>query len=136
MLNEAALEQDTLIQGIPKPNYDIAGIMGGLYGPGIIGLKSGFRKEWIQELHKDILHLYEEALKRPGGAVGRGPKRHYVEIHPKDIHGFIDLVTHPWVQTVCEKRELGPEYKIVEIGFDRSKSRCDDPTWYRHFSCT
>ena len=51
MLNEAALEQDTLIQGIPKPNYDIAGIMGGLYGPGIIGLKSGFRR-WMPNFIK------------------------------------------------------------------------------------
>jgi ectoine hydroxylase-related dioxygenase (phytanoyl-CoA dioxygenase family) len=75
---------------------------------------------------------YEAALKRPGGAVGRGPKRHYVEIHPEDIRGFIELATHPWVQTVCEAA-LGPEYKIVEIGFDVPNPGAMDQPWHRDF---
>ena len=132
MLNEAALEQEKQIQTLQKTNFDISGIMGGLYGPGIIGFKNAFSRDWVKQLNNDILELYEEALKRPGGAVGRGPKRHYVEIHPEDIHGFIDLVTHPWVQTVCEA-VLGPEYKIVEIGFDVPNPGAMVQPWHRDF---
>src|SRR6476469_3163605 len=95
------------------PTFDVASIMGALYGDGIIGFKNAFSREWVQRLHEEVLFLYEEALKRPDGAVGRGPKRHYVEIHPEDISGFVDLATHPWVAFVCEA-VLGPDYKIVE----------------------
>ncbi|WP_210464672.1 phytanoyl-CoA dioxygenase family protein [Rufibacter roseolus] len=114
------------------PAYDIAQIMGGLYGEGIIGLKGAFSREWVQQLHQDVLELYEDALQRPGGAVGRGPKRHYVEIHPENITGFIDLVTHPWVTTVCEA-VLGPDYKIVEIGFDVPNPGAVNQPWHRDF---
>src|SRR5947209_3655454 len=89
-------------QSQEQSRYDVAQIMGGLYGDGIIGLKGAFPREWVEQLHEDILHAYELALVRPGGAVGRGPKRHYVEIHPEDIHGFIDLCMHPWIRAVCE----------------------------------
>lgn len=119
------------ITGI-HPDYDVATIMGGLYGEGIIGLKGAFSKEWVQQLHEDVMALYEDALKRPGGAVGRGPKRHYVEIHPEDIKGFIDLATHPWVVAVC-KAVLGPEYKIVEIGFDVPNAGAKLQPWHRDF---
>lgn len=114
------------------PAYDVAQIMGGIYGDGIIGLKSAFSREWTSQLHEDILVAYEDALKRPGGAVGRGPKRHYVEIHPEDIRGFIDLVTHPWVVAVCEA-VLGPAYKIVEIGFDVPNPGAANQPWHRDF---
>ena len=112
--------------------YDIAEILGGLYGDGIIGLKGAFGREWVQQLGEDIAVLYQDALKRPGGAVGRGPMRHYVEIHPEDIRGFVELATHPWVTTVCEA-VLGPEYKIVEIGFDVPNPGAKDQPWHRDF---
>lgn len=112
--------------------YDVAQVMGGLYGDGIIGLKSAFSKEWVQKLHDEVLDLYEDALKRPGGAVGRGPKRHYVEIHPEDISGFVDLATHPWLIFVCEA-VLGPDYKIVEIGFDVPNPGSQNQPWHRDF---
>ncbi|HET7234343.1 MAG TPA: hypothetical protein VFJ16_30295, partial [Longimicrobium sp.] len=73
--------------------YDVASIMGGLYGDGIIGLKGAFSREWVAALGEDLEVAYRDALARPNGAVGRGPKRHYVEIHPEDIRGFVDLVT-------------------------------------------
>ncbi|HZG56488.1 phytanoyl-CoA dioxygenase family protein [Paenibacillus sp.] len=112
--------------------YDAAEIMGALYGPGILGLKGAFPREWVKELREDIEGLYQDALQRPGGAVGRGPKRHYVEIHPEDIRGFVDLVTHPWVKAVCET-VLGPDYKIVEIGFDVPNPGAVDQPWHRDF---
>jgi hypothetical protein len=115
-----------------QPTNEVAQIMGALYGDGFLGKKDAFPREWVQQLHEDVLRLYEEALRRPGGAVGRGPKRHYVEIHPEDIRGFIDLATHPWVQAVSEA-VLGPNYKIVEIGFDVPNPGAVNQPWHRDF---
>jgi hypothetical protein len=106
--------------------------MGGLYGDGIIGHKGAFAHEWVQQLGEDIAELYAAALQRPGGALGRGPKRHYVEIHPESIRGFVDLATHPWVTAVCEA-VLGPDYKIVEIGFDVPNPGALNQPWHRDF---
>lgn len=115
-----------------RQQYDVAEIMGGLYANGFIGLKVGFSREWVQHLHDEILALYKDALTRPGGAVGRGPNRHYVEIHPEDIRGFVELATHPWVTAVCEA-VLGPDYKIVELGFDVPNPGAMDQPWHRDF---
>jgi hypothetical protein len=112
--------------------YDTAFIMGSLYGDGFIGLKSAFKREIIEQMHDEIMHLYQEALQREGGAVGRGPKRHYVEIHPEDISCFVEIATHPWVRKVCED-VLGPDYKIVEIGFDVPNPGAMDQPWHRDF---
>jgi hypothetical protein len=111
---------------------DVAAVMGGLYGDGIIGMKGAFDRDWIRELGEDIVRSFEEALLRPGGAVGRGPKRYYVEIHPEEIRGFFDLVTHPWVTGVSEA-VLGPDYKIVEIGFDVPQPGAMYQPWHRDF---
>jgi hypothetical protein len=122
----------TTIQPPSTTQYDVATIMGGLYGDGIIALKGGFDRAWVEELREDMERLFADALKRPGGAVGRGPKRYYVEIHPEDIRGFLDLVTHPWVVAVNEA-VLGPDYKIVEIGFDVPQPGAQDQPWHRDF---
>ena len=121
----------TTVQAAPA-RYDVAGIMGGLYGDGIIGLKGAFERDWAGDLGEDIGVLFHEALARPGGAVGRGPKRWYVEIHPERIRGFVELVTHPWVAAVCES-VLGPEYQIVEIGFDVPGPGAQNQPWHRDF---
>ncbi len=112
--------------------FDVATIMGSLYGDGILGQREAFSRQWVQQLGEDIDLLFHEALKRPGGAVGRGPKRYYVEIHPEDIRGFVDLATHPWVVAVCEMI-LGPQYKIVEIGFDVPLPGAQNQPWHRDF---
>ena len=46
-----------------------------------------------------------------GGAVGRGPNRYYVEIHPERLRGFVDLATHPWIVAVSET-VLGPRWRL------------------------
>jgi hypothetical protein len=122
------------LQAIPTKvsQYDVASVMGALYGDGFIGLKQAFSREYIQRLGEEIGILYEAALQRPNGAVGRGAKRHYVEIHPEDISGFLELITHPWIIFVCET-VLGPEYKIVEIGFDVPNPGAKDQPWHRDF---
>jgi hypothetical protein len=112
--------------------YDVAQIMGGLYGDGIIGLKGAFSREWVINLRRDIDALFEDALARPGGAVGRGPNRYYVEIHPERIQGFVELASHPWVIAVCEA-VLGPQYTIVEIGFDIPGPGAAFQPWHRDF---
>ena len=117
---------------LPATEYDVASIMGGLYGDGIIGLKGAFSRAWAQAMREDIDGLFEEALARPGGAVGRGPKRYYVEIHPERLRGFVELVTHPWVTAVCAA-VLGPEYRIVEIGFDVPGPGAMNQPWHRDF---
>lgn len=114
------------------PRFDAASIMGGLYGDGFIGFKGAFDRGWAEELREDIEVLFEEALARPGGAVGRGPKRYYVEIHPERVRGFVELASHPWVAAVSEA-VLGPEYKIVEIGFDVPGPGAAFQPWHRDF---
>ena len=125
--NESALTSDAV-----PAKYDVASIMGGLYGDGIIALRGAFQPEWADQLGHDISILFEGALQRPGGAVGRGPKRYYVEIHPERIRGFIALATHPWVVAVCES-VLGPDYKIVEIGFDVPQPGSVNQPWHRDY---
>jgi hypothetical protein len=128
----ATVTASRLEETTPANQFEIAPIMSALYGDGIIGFKGAFTREWVQQLHEEVLRLYEDALTRPGGAVGRGPKRHYVEIHPEDISGFVELVTHPWITAVC-KAVLGPEYKIVEIGFDVPNPGAVMQPWHRDF---
>ena len=106
--------------------------MGGLYGDGIIGLKGAFTREWAARLREDIDRLFAEGLQREGALVGRGPKRYYAEIHPEDIRGFMELVTHPWVDAVS-RAVLGPGYRIVEIGYDVPLPGALHQPWHRDF---
>ena len=112
--------------------HDAAAIMGGLYGDGIIGLKGAFSSEWADAMREDILALFEEARAVPGGALPRGPQRWYVEVHPERVRGFVDIATHPWFVAVCEA-VLGPDYKIVEVGFDIPFPGAADQPWHRDF---
>ncbi|HEX9940091.1 MAG TPA: phytanoyl-CoA dioxygenase family protein [Longimicrobium sp.] len=132
-ISEAQAPQAEAAHAAAEPaQYDVAAIMGGIYGDGIIGLKGAFSREWVAQLAEDLEVAYRDALARPNGAVGRGPKRHYVEIHPEDIRGFVELVAHPWVRAVNEA-VLGPDYRIVEIGFDVPNPGALDQPWHRDF---
>jgi hypothetical protein len=104
----------------------------GLESDGIIACRSAFSPEWADDMHADILAAFDDAISREGGAVGRGPKRYYVEIHPEQLRGFVDLVTHPWVTAVSEA-VLGPDYEIVEIGFDIPFAGAQNQPWHRDF---
>jgi hypothetical protein len=99
---------------------------------GIVGKKGAFSREWAERLREDMMTAFWEAIQRPGGAIGRGPRRWYVELHPQAISGFVDLVTHPWVTGMCE-RVLGPDYQIVEIGFDTPFQGASNQPWHRDF---
>ena len=115
-----------------KQSYDAAEIMGGLYGDGIIACKGAFSREWAERMREDIETLFAEARQVPGGALPRGPERYYVEVHPERVRGFVDIATHPWFVAVCEA-VLGPDYKIVEIGFDIPFPGGADQPWHRDF---
>ena len=104
----------------------------GLTGDGIIARKGAFSREFVQQMREDVDAAFDEARSRENGAVGRGPNRWYVEMHPQQIRGFVDLVDHPWVRMVCES-VLGPDYKIVEIGFDVPFAGAVNQPWHRDF---
>jgi ectoine hydroxylase-related dioxygenase (phytanoyl-CoA dioxygenase family) len=103
-----------------------------LYTDGITALKGAFSPEWVAELAEDIDTAFAEARSRENGAIGRGPNRWYVEIHPEALRGFVELVEHPWVRTVSEA-VLGPEYSIVEVGFDIPFPGAMTQPWHRDF---
>src|SRR4051794_19097423 len=79
-----------------------------------------------------MMTAFWEAIQRPGGAVGRGPRRWYVEVHPQAISGFIDITTHPWVNAMAEG-VLGPNYEIIEIGLDVPFQGAKHRPWHRDF---
>lgn len=103
-----------------------------LYGDGVTARKGAFSVAWADRLREDVDAAFEEARSRPGGAVGRGPHRYYVEIHPEQIRGFVELVDHPWVRSVCAA-VLGPDYRIVELGFDVPLEGAVNQPWHRDF---
>lgn len=99
---------------------------------GVAACKGAFTTDWADAVREDIEVAFAEALSRPNGAVGRGPNRHYVEIHPEQMRGFVDLVDHPWVRQVCTA-VLGPDYEIVELGFDIPQAGAVNQPWHRDF---
>lgn len=103
-----------------------------LYTDGITGLKGAFSREWVEQVREDMMSAFWDAIQRPGGAVGRGPRRWYVETHPQAFRGFVELVTHPWIVGMCEA-VLGPSYEIVEIGFDVPFQGAEYQPWHRDF---
>lgn len=99
---------------------------------GITACKGAFSRQWAAAMHDDIMASFEAAISREGGAVGRGPKRYYVEMHPEELRGFVDLVSHPWVTAISEA-VLGPDYDIVEVGFDIPFPGAKNQPWHRDF---
>lgn len=103
-----------------------------IYTDGITALRGAFSVDWADRMRADIETAFAEAKDRPGGAAGRGPHRYYVEIHPEQLSGFVDLVTHPWV-TAVNAAVLGEDYKIVELGFDIPFAGAVNQPWHRDF---
>jgi hypothetical protein len=99
---------------------------------GIAGLPGAFAAEWATELRQDFDMLFAEALSVPGGTVGRGPCRYYFAVQPERLRGFLDLMTHPWLRELSE-RMLGPDWVVVEVGFDVPLPGALDQPWHRDF---
>ena len=117
---------------VPELGYDPEPIVNDLYGPGITALKGAFDVAWVDQLGEDVAAAFTEARSRERGAIGRGPNRWYVEVHPQALRGFVELADHPWVRTVCEA-VLGPDYHIVEVGFDIPFPGAMNQPWHRDF---
>ncbi len=113
-------------------DVDVTSDLAALYSDGITARKGAFPPTWADRLREDIEVAFDEAFARPGGAVGRGPHRYYVEIHPEQLRGFVDLVDHPWVRSVCTAA-LGPDYRVVELGFDVPLEGAVNQPWHRDF---
>src|SRR3954464_9127709 len=114
-------------------SFDIAQDVGRIRDDGITALRGAFSREWAEQMREDMMTAFWDAIQRPGGAVGRGPRRWYVEVHPQQISGFVDVMTHPWVTGLCEA-VLGPRYEIVEVGFDVPFQGAHFQPWHRDFS--
>jgi hypothetical protein len=99
---------------------------------GVVGKKRAFSRDFVEQLREDMMTAFWEAIQRPRGAVGRGPRRWYVELHPQALSGFIDLVTHPWITAMAEA-VLGSDYQIVEVGFDTPFQGAKNQPWHRDF---
>ncbi|MCU1537141.1 MAG: Phytanoyl-CoA dioxygenase [Humibacillus sp.] len=117
---------------VSEQGFDIDEIRRGLTTEGIIALRGAFSPAWVRTVREDIDAAFDDAMGREGAAVGRGPNRWYVEIHPESLRGFVELVDHPWVRIVCET-VLGPDYRIVEVGFDTPFPGATLQPWHRDF---
>jgi hypothetical protein len=116
------------MDALPEPST----ILGALYGDGFLACKGAFPRAAIEELGADIDIVFEEARRQPGGVLPRGPNRFYVEIHPERLRGFATIATHPWVTAVCAA-VLGPDYRIIEVGFDIPGPGAQQQPWHRDF---
>ncbi|TSB05435.1 phytanoyl-CoA dioxygenase family protein [Sphingorhabdus contaminans] len=114
-------------------DYDVAEIMGGIYGAGIISLVAAYDVALIDQVHRSILRLYDAARAIDGGALPRGPERWYVEVAPESIDNFVEIVSHPWFLAVSEAI-LGPAWSIVEVGFDIPFPGAEIQPWHRDFA--
>src|SRR5437868_14736515 len=129
---ERAMAGQQLLENDQKQKYDIAAAVKTLYADGIVGLKGACSREWVEAMREDMMTAFWEAIRRPGGAVGRGPRRWYVEVHPQAFRGFADLITHPWVVAMSEA-VLGPDFEIVEVGLDVPFQGAQYQPWHRDF---
>ena len=117
----------------PAPTSEaLAGQREALYSDGIVGLPGLFPPAWADELHEDFEVAFAAARQRPKGTIGRGPSRYYFAVHPEQVRGFAELVGHPAVARLCEE-VLGPDYEVVELGFDVPLPGAKDQPWHRDF---
>jgi Phytanoyl-CoA dioxygenase (PhyH) len=112
---------------------EIASDLEALHRDGIVGRSGAFERDWVETLREDMMTAFWAAIQRPGGTIGRGPRRWYVEMHPEEVSGFVDLVTHPWV-TAMSSAVLGEDYRIVEVGFDVPFQGAKNQPWHRDFA--
>lgn len=99
---------------------------------GIVARPGAFDPDWVEAMREEMMTAFWAAIQRPGGTIGRGPRRWYVEMHPETLRGFADLVSHPWV-TAMSAAVLGDDYRFVEVGFDVPFQGAKNQPWHRDF---
>jgi hypothetical protein len=117
---------------VTPPALDLAAVAATVERDGIAGLPGAFDPDWVARLRADFDRADAAARARPGGTVGRGPNRYYFAVHPQTLSGFVDLVTHPYVTGLCATM-LGPDWQIVEVGFDVPLPGAQNQPWHRDF---
>jgi hypothetical protein len=116
----------------PASLNDFEGLTAAIYRDGIVGLPGLFPPAWADTLHEDFEAAFAFARSYPRGTVDRGPQRYYFAVHPERIRGFVDLVSHPVITGLCT-HFLGPDYIILELGFDVPLPGAKDQPWHRDF---
>ena len=111
-------------------HVDVTDDVATLRRDGITANKGAYPVELIDGLRADVETAFAEARTREGGTIGRGPQRWYCEVHPEAVDAFPTLIGHPWVQAVCES-VLGPDWSIVEVGFDIPFEGAKHQPWHR-----
>jgi hypothetical protein len=111
---------------------DVASDLETLHRDGIVARKGAFDREWVEAVREDMMTAFWAAIQRPGGTIGRGPRRWYVEMHPETLRGFADLVSHQWI-TAMSAAVLGDDYRFVEVGFDVPFQGAKNQPWHRDF---
>jgi hypothetical protein len=117
----------------PAPLVDFEGLVAAIYRDGIVALPGIFPSAWADRLHEDFEAAIAFARSYPKGTIDRGPQRYYFAVHPERIRGFVDLVSHPVIAGLCAEF-LGPDYLILELGFDVPLAGAKDQPWHRDFA--
>lgn len=112
--------------------HPISDMKKALYENGICGFKGAFPREWAEQLRAEHLPIMEEDRSRERGHIPRGPNRFYHAVHPERLSGFVDVITHPMFDGMCQA-VLGWDYQIVEVGFDIPLPGAKDQPWHRDF---
>lgn len=118
--------------GFATASGDVGADVDVLQRDGVVGQKGALPRALVERLREDMMTAFWEAIQRPGGAIGRGPRRWYVELHPEALSDFVAIATHPWIVAMSE-RVLGPDWQIVEVGFDTPFQGAKDQPWHRDF---
>jgi hypothetical protein len=116
----------------PASLRDFEALAAALHRDGIVGLPGCFPPSWADLLREDFEAAFAAARSHPRGTINRGPQRYYFAVHPERIRGFVDLVSHPVISGLCA-HILGPDYLIVELGFDVPLAGAQDQPWHRDF---
>jgi ectoine hydroxylase-related dioxygenase (phytanoyl-CoA dioxygenase family) len=118
--------------GSARPASDVVSISAAVHADGIAGVSGAFPPEWADRVRADFEAAFAQARTRPRGTVDRGPNRYYFAVHPQQLSGFVDLVTHPVVMALSE-HVCGADYQVVELGFDVPLPGAVDQPWHRDF---
>lgn len=116
----------------PSAQSGVSADLDALNRDGIVGRQGAISREWVEAAHDSVMTAFWSAIQRPGGAIKRGPRRWYVEMHPEQLTGFAELVSNPWV-VAMSRAVLGDDYRVVEIGFDVPFQGAKNQPWHRDF---
>lgn len=115
----------------PEAKFDAALEGHRLYEDGITSLKGAFDRGWGPQLLDDYQQELAVALE-DGTTKSRGPNRFWFPARPERVAAFIGLAMHPYITKVSEE-VLGPDYEIVELGFDEPSQGATNQPWHRDF---